>query len=862
IKYFKTTIILLPMDDTFTDNAFSLKNNEFYTFIEELVGQQIVDILKFQSIASTQSLIRNPNIFEIFNMKCTEPNFLSIREKSCFQFDNGQFIVKIGVMNNLNYLLDFLKQQQQKKIMENSYVDSNVSLSFDFIDKHPLLKALILWYQQVDNVDINNKDKHGFLKDFIDTITNNLTKSSSRFRYSDTIKNFALSLYILGGKLTYEFIRLNLPGSLPSLTMLNTLISNSNSKISEAEFRFDQLQQHFDDLNFQYAFGSEDATSIIKKIKYDSTTNTFNGFPTPLDRGVPIKEYYQTDSFDKLKLWFNSNDKSSLLNVHMIQPVQSTNQSIIPSPFLLSAYGIDNTATANDILQRWWYIFNQCLQRNIRIIGFSTDATHLVTKWRNRLLSSTAELRLGNQSISITHLHDIIENETYTKLDHGLTKSDINPKDLQNFSSCLKLTSTDVFKILNDNISTRGTLIYLQMLKMIVVAYIEKKTTIAERLRSAWCVVFFCRIWLTWTKFKTFNSTQTTGKNKSRYFITRPAYLSVEINAHNLLYLILLVQQKQLPPQVLHIHTFSSQACESIFRNTRALSGIYSTIVNFTVHDFLRRAQRLSLLNDIKCKQLNDESINNLVFPVHCKHRHDRQSLFTQSQSDIDQIDIEQVITDAYHEAIDMLDGLEILNLLKDKRVLGLNLLSEYVFKQLNSNSKMHDYSSQLTNIDDEEFELADDDDDETTNDLNMDDDNNDDFPSNDDYSDEDEQDDARNLIDTRKEDFVGMKVLNTIQSHIEHSYFKVKINDDTKYMHKQTGCWLLTGEKREKSRGKQQNPVHWIQVDSSGFKSAAVLLSSSLSPSTTNNQQPLTTSDNVLQKIASPNSILIIPPS
>ncbi|CAF3550939.1 unnamed protein product, partial [Rotaria sp. Silwood2] len=103
----------------------------------------------------------------------------------------------------------------------------------------------------------------------------------------------------------------------------------------------------------------------------------------------------------------------------------------------------------------------------------------------------------------------------------------------------------------------------------------------------------------------------------------------------------------------------------------------------------------------------------------------------------------------------------------------------------------MYDYSPQLINMDDEEFGIADDDDnDETTTDLNMDDDNNDD------YSDEDEQDDARNLIDTRKEDFVGMKALNTVQSHIEHSYFKVKINDDTKYMHKQTACWLLTGEK------------------------------------------------------------------
>jgi hypothetical protein len=158
-----------------------------------------------------------------------------------------------------------------------------------------------------------------------------------------------------------------------------------------------------------------------------------------------------------------------------------------------------------------------------------------------------------------------------------------------------------------------------------------------------------------------------------------------------------------------------------------------------------------------------------------------------------------------------MLDGLEILNVLKNKRVLGLKLLSEYVFKQLNSSSKMYDYSSQLNDMDDEEFEIADDDEDdndETTTDLNMDDDNNDDFPSNEDYSDDDEQDDARNLIDTRKEDFVGMKVLNTVQSHIEHSYFKVTINDDTKYMRKQTACWLLTGEKSKISNDR----LLWVQ--------------------------------------------------
>ena len=206
----------------------------------------------------------------------------------------------------------------------------------------------------------------------------------------------------------------------------------------------------------------------------------------------------------------------------------------------------------------------------------------------------------------------------------------------------------------------------------------------------------------------------------------------------------------------------------------------------------------LSLLNDIKFKQSNDILVNNFVFPVHYKHRHDHQSSFTPSQREIDEIDIEQIITEAYHKAIDMLDGLEVLDLLKKKRVLGLDLLNEYVFKELNSNSKMYDYSSQLSNMDEEEFEISDDDnddDDGTTDDLNIDNSSSDNDSSGDDNTDDDEQDDTQNLINTTKKDFVGTKVFDTIESHKERSYFTVTINDDTKYIHKQTACWLLTGE-------------------------------------------------------------------
>ncbi|CAM4977864.1 unnamed protein product [Rotaria socialis] len=88
------------------------------------------------------------------------------------------------------------------------------------------------------------------------------------------------------------------------------------------------------------------------------------------------------------------------------------------------------------------------------------------------------------------------------------------------------------------------------------------------------------------------------------------------------------------------------------------------------------------------------------------------------------------------------------------------------------------------------------DDDNGTAADLNS----NDGFSSDNDYNDDDEQDDTRNLITTTKQEFSGVKVFNTGQPHIEHSYFKAKINDDIKYMHKQIACWLLTGEKSKMS--------------------------------------------------------------
>jgi hypothetical protein len=108
-------------------------------------------------------------------------------------------------------------------------------------------------------------------------------------------------------------------------------------------------------------------------VEYDSITNSFIEFSTPLANGVPLTQHYQTDSFEDLKMIYNANGIAGLLNVHMLQSISTENDPTnFPKPFVLSAYGVNNKFTSIDILRRWIYIFENCLEKGFRVIGFST----------------------------------------------------------------------------------------------------------------------------------------------------------------------------------------------------------------------------------------------------------------------------------------------------------------------------------------------------------------------------------------------------------------------------------------------------------------------------------------------------------
>ena len=107
--------------------------------------------------------------------------------------------------------------------------------------------------------------------------------------------SFAQAFYILGECNVYEIARLNLSGVLPSKPSIENYLALASGKVIEGEFRYDVLH-HIQTLNDdQLAICSEDCTNVIQKLTYNASTNKFIGFSIPLEDGIPVSQYFQTD---------------------------------------------------------------------------------------------------------------------------------------------------------------------------------------------------------------------------------------------------------------------------------------------------------------------------------------------------------------------------------------------------------------------------------------------------------------------------------------------------------------------------------------------------------------------------------------
>ncbi|CAF4647479.1 unnamed protein product, partial [Didymodactylos carnosus] len=164
--------------------------------------------------------------------------------------------------------------------------------------------------------------------------------------------------------------------------------------------------------------------------------------------------------------------------------------------------------------------------------------------------------------------------------------------------------------------------------------------------------------------------------------------------------------------------------------------------------------------------------------------------LFTiQNLDDVDYLDIEQVISESYEASVELIENLGITALLKKQQIYKLEKLSKFIFNELNSKSKVydnltgtiHDDNDMSSESDDCEYENNDDE----NNDNNISTDGDEDAAS--------DNDENVERLQSIKTMFSGTRIKDKINPDLANSYFKVKINDTMKFLHKQSAVWLLT---------------------------------------------------------------------
>jgi len=185
----------------------------------------------------------------------------------------------------------------------------------------------------------------------------------------------------------------------------------------------------------------------------------------------------------------------------------------------------------------------------------------------------------------------------------------------------------------------------------------------------------------------------------------------------------------------------------------------------------------------------HSQSENRLSFPVHHKHKREHSSTSTYPLDEIDALDIERLISNAYDQAIHMIKHSKMFSTLNQHNLNNLADISAYIFNILKKNSKLIDYSSPTATNTMDEFGLDEENDDnDEINDAQ-------DQPIDEDSLDcgvESDTDDD-DILDSTKSDFNGIRIVDRINLTLRHSYFKIKINGKIKYLHKQSACWLLS---------------------------------------------------------------------
>lgn len=221
------------------------------------------------------------------------------------------------------------------------------------------------------------------------------------------------------------------------------------------------------------------------------------------------------------------------------------------------------------------------------------DTPHIATKMRNFFLKTKRRpqlLRFGNYYIQMSQLVFLLKH--YKKDEHLLTESTLNPIDRQNYSSVVRMCSDKVIDLLTDRVPrSQGTVMFLKLIRDIIDAFSMKNISPLHRIKKIWYTLFLIRIWHNFVS-------STKGLKLKDNFLTTNCYSCVELNAHNLVFIMLYLKRNDMSDYFLPF-LYNSQPCEAFFRQIRSFTSTYSSKANCSVKEILGRIDKIQLLSDI-----------------------------------------------------------------------------------------------------------------------------------------------------------------------------------------------------------------------------------------------------------------------
>jgi hypothetical protein len=456
------------------------------------------------------------------------------------------------------------------------------------------------------------------------------SKTNRYERHLQPFKDFCTYLYLKCGDSAYQGLRLNT--AMPSADTCKNNI-NETERMEIGKLYLSKVFDEMTEINAtrepqnqcKSIIFAEDATRVSDLISYDPVSDEIYGLVAEYDIlvGLPRKKFFKASSPSKLM-----NDLKNFKVAPYIQLIIAKPMILGSQPRVVGIFPTDNAYKSDIVVTRWkniaqevkkkgfnsyfstdadprllnamkiltkfgksYYITGLCIPLLLDIsvaIKTLSDPHHLLNNLKNRINDLTNCLMIGKFYVSMNYLKIMLNHPEISRNDHQLSNEDVgtfdSSKDKMNSNATRKICEPIVIELLKKIPGSEGTIIYLQMMRDLYDAFIEPTTTDLDRLKKAFKVLCFLRIW---------RVNVPVGERAS--FITNINWSCIEMNV-SFLYQLVLEGKGNL------IVIWNSQICEEYFRTLRSMGTYGLTQINFSVLEALQKINRVEKIIEICTK--------------------------------------------------------------------------------------------------------------------------------------------------------------------------------------------------------------------------------------------------------------------